>query len=296
MDDNNNQSTQSSSLTSLVTRANEATSSARNWNLVYMRIGAVAAILALIAIGAQFVSSKKSEDAIEAKDDVIAEKDRLAEADSKSKDVLIRSADAKAEEAKAKGEEANKEAAKANARALELENANLLLSAEIAKANATAATAQKEAAQAKLELEKFRTPRALTLDKTKQERIVGKLKSFSGLQFDVGNTVGDAECDMLLAVLEDIFKNAGLKEVDWVYKPGSGAMMYVRAGRPAAGSVSATNVILEVDAKKHPELWQAARDIAEAIKAEGIPAGAFEDIKSSAGNADVIHLLIGKKM
>jgi hypothetical protein len=148
MGDKINQSNQSSSLMSLTTRANNAADSARKWNLAYMRIGGVAAFLGLVAIGAQFVASKKSEDAIEAKDDVIVEKDRLAAADSKEKDRQIGLANQAAKEADERAGEAHKAASLADEKAA---NAN----EAAAKLNVRAAELEREAAQLRLELAKI---------------------------------------------------------------------------------------------------------------------------------------------
>jgi hypothetical protein len=164
------------------------------------------------------------------------------------------------------------------------------------QAKATAALAQKEAAEAQLALEKFKAPRVLLLKDIKVlEQIVGALSPYSGTNFDAANTIGDAECDLLIIPLLQLLKAAGWVQVPFQNKNPS-ALFWTDAGFPLVGSASATNVIIEYDGDKHPELKNAADALAKAISEAGIPAGSFSGTKSPAANGQVIHLLIGKKL
>jgi hypothetical protein len=160
-----------------------------------------------------------------------------------------------------------------------------------------AAKAETAAAEARLALEKYRAFRKSSLRDGGIERLAEKLKPFAGLKFDAASTIGDAECDMLLTALLGAMQKAGMEHVAWQDKnPAALTWTSLSKGLPSVGSVSATNVIIELDGALHPELWPVVQGVASAFNSEGIETGAFAEVKTNAKNPDVVHLLIGRKL
>ena len=183
----------------------------------------------------------------------------------------------------------------ADAKGDELERFKDASKVAISEANATAELAKKDAAEARLALAKFKAPRIDGFDEAKRDRISEKLKPFAGKQFDVGIVAGDAECEMLLPVLESVMKKAGFIQIDWV-NTSTVTVIYTRVGQPVVGCITAKNVIVEIDLDKDSELGRAAKSISEALIAEGIPAEGNANTVSRNSNTRAIHLLIGQKM
>jgi hypothetical protein len=160
---------------------------------------------------------------------------------------------------------------------------------------ARAAEANARAAEAKLELEKFKAPRFTLFNSDRQAKLSEQLKPFAGKQFDAGISVGDTECELLLNVLEVALKNAGLIQIDW--KSGlPNTIGMVRRDKPTVGGVSAAGVTLEVDSKRHPELVPLTQIISDALNETGVAAQAIGDVATNTENADAMHVIIGKKM
>jgi len=164
----------------------------------------------------------------------------------------------------------------------EFEKYKLDTGKEIAEANA-------RAAEAKLELEKFRSPRSLSLDQ--QDRIVVKMNAFAGQQFDVGWVVGDPEVGTIGTLIEDLLRRAGLKQVDWK----GGDIVFSRQGRPINGMVSLNGIVIQMDSSVVALFWPTADALAKALNAEGIPAKAEPGSGTAAENKNAMHVLIGKK-
>ena len=160
----------------------------------------------------------------------------------------------------------------------------------IAEANRQAEEAKERAAQANLELAKFKAPR--TLSPEQQKRVSDNLKLFAGAQFDMAlNT--DPESQDLLPQIEDALKASGWDELDW----SGGDLVFKRAGRPVAGIVVMTGVIVQMHPDEVPVLRDAAAALASALSMQGISARAEPGLGTGItnNNPKAIHILVGKK-
>lgn len=161
--------------------------------------------------------------------------------------------------------------------------------ARAAEANARAAVAEKGAADANLELARLKTPRSLKGDQ--QDKIIRKLKPFTGTQFDTALVTGDPEPSVFLVVVERILQQAGWSQIDWK----GGDILFTREGKPVAGMTSANNVIVAIFPEQIAKLEPAALTLVAALNAEGIPA----QLQNATGivntNRDAIHILMGRK-
>jgi hypothetical protein len=162
-----------------------------------------------------------------------------------------------------------------------------------AQADARAAEANQKAQEASLELARLKAPRGLTLEQ--RDRIVDKLKQFSGTEYDI--TVSDTDPEILNFVftIEVVLSTAGWTELDW---KGS-AEGYLRGGgQPAIREgVSVTDVMIGVLTDQPPKLFEIALALSDALVAEGVAATASRIIghAMSSTNANAIHILIGRK-
>jgi hypothetical protein len=107
--------------------------------------------------------------------------------------------DGKVADAKSEGIKAGRDAGNALLRAAELEKQAEQLRKDTAEANA-------RAAEAKLELERFKQPRTLTIEQ--QDRISSKLRPFAGQEFILSVAPHPESFDFLL-ILESIVTKAG---------------------------------------------------------------------------------------
>jgi hypothetical protein len=160
----------------------------------------------------------------------------------------------------------------------------------IATAQAESAKATERAAQANLELAKFKAPRSLTAEQ--QGRITEKLKGFAGKQFDVA-LLAEPEPQDLLVRIEDAITAAGWSQTNW--KGEGGNIVFMRKNRPDAGLVSVSGVIIQMHEKRAGESIVAARALAAALKAEGILAEAEPGTGTANTNTSAIHILVGRK-
>jgi hypothetical protein len=149
--------------------------------------------------------------------------------------------------------------------------------------------ADARAAEANLELAKFKAPRLL--DDAQQSIVAGKVAMFSGTKFDAGiGPKGDPEPLYLLRSISD-----SLKSIGWVHVPWTGdGETYTEAPLPAVGLTMVTNVIVDVHPKYWNELGPAAKALVDALNAEGI--AAIVNSRPATIDADVIHIRIGRKL
>ncbi len=160
---------------------------------------------------------------------------------------------------------------------------------EIADANERAAEADARAAEAKLELEKFRKPRLPTTGQLAS--ITEKLKPFAGTEFDTGFSPGDREQQDFLWILEPAIMAAGWTQVDWANPYGD---VFRRGDRPLSGPAAVIGVSIEIHPEQRDRLLPAAEALASALKDIGIEAKAGEfNVHNT--NPDAIHVLIGRK-
>jgi hypothetical protein len=162
--------------------------------------------------------------------------------------------------------------------------------AAIATANEHAATAEQRAAEANLELAKFKAPRQLTPDQ--QHAIANNLRPFPDIKFDAGLAPGDAEAASLLVSIETALSQAGWTEINW----NGGDIVLNRTGRPTAGLSSATNVIAAVFPGQSSKLIEAATSLVAALNDNSIAAQLQDATGIVNTTQDAIHILIGRKM
>ena len=161
---------------------------------------------------------------------------------------------------------------------------------EIARLHRDTAEANKKAAEAQLELAKFKAPRMLNPEQ--QLRIADKLKTFSGTVWDAAvGPQGDPEPIYLLRAIHAALVNAGWHQSPWP----SAERTYTDAPMLPVGMASVTNVIIDADPSRWDHFKPAAIALADALKAEGIDAMA-QLYKSSHSNIGVLHVRIGRKL
>lgn len=163
---------------------------------------------------------------------------------------------------------------------------------KLGAAEKAASEAGQRAAEASLELARIKAPRSFSAEAV--DRIVAKLLAFSGTQFDIGTIQGDPEVFRFQDQLEAALARAGWKQVHWVVPEGN--IVLTRAGKPATGFVTASDVTVGAYPEKAGTLGRAAIVFAEALNAEGVVARAeFVGEAFSNKNRDVVHIVIGRK-
>jgi hypothetical protein len=161
------------------------------------------------------------------------------------------------------------------------------LEQETARANAKALEAQ-------LALEKFKSPRTLSLPQ--KATITGKLSHFKGIKFDMSALVGDPEALTLVGPIVDALKAA---EWEWVeFNPPNGPFMTVYSvpGLPNIGQIAWTNVIILVGQAKSTDYGDAAKVLAEVLNDANINAHFQVGDRPDIPNHDTIHVLVGRKI
>jgi hypothetical protein len=151
------------------------------------------------------------------------------------------------------------------------------------------AEANARAAEAKLELEKFKAPRTLSAEQ--QAAMTAKLKKFAGTSFDVAiGPMGDPEPLYLARAIHSALTLAGWGQVAWV----DGGLSYTEPPMQAIGITLVTNVIVDV----HPDHWKkfgaAASELAMALAAAGVDA--IADSKPTSRQTEAVHIRIGRKL
>ena len=165
--------------------------------------------------------------------------------------------------------------------------------AELAKVRNDTANAEAQAAEAKLELARFKAPR--TLDSAQWARVTAALSRYAKTQFDVAvGPTGDPEPDILGTTISSALSNAGWQQVDW--RTSDIQMTLTRPGRPVTGFASVTNVIVDIHPEKATSLWPIAEAVAAALNAEGIASQAQQGSGGRNTNEKAIHVMIGRKM
>jgi hypothetical protein len=161
-----------------------------------------------------------------------------------------------------------------------------------AEANARAAEASKQAVEAQLALEKFKSPRRLTMDQI--DSLIGVMKRFAGTQFDVAMAITDPEAEDLLGQIEDTMAAAGLVQIPWSgTEPGS--LLARRSGRPAVGGTSVPGVKIGPNQQHLAELIAPSSTLATQLRGMGIDALAVFGPTTENNNPNAMHILVGKK-
>ena len=89
-------------------------------------------------------------------------------------------------------------------------------------------------------------------------------------------------------------KKAGWIQLDW-NNPNTPDVHFTRNGRPRAGIVAVTGVIIQMHPEQIHELEQAAIALASALSAEGISAHAEGGLGVPNSNSAALHILVGSK-
>lgn len=188
----------------------------------------------------------------------------------------------------------------------ELERYKLETEKKISEANAAGDAAKARAAEAELNLAKFRTPRADILTNDVLLSIAKKLKPFAGTKFDTGLSGNSGEQADFLWRLEEALAsvpqsgseprpNAGWIEIDWgLERLGVGAQTLRRGHRAVSGPVAAQNVELHLHPDCRDKLLPAATALVSALQDVGI-AARVAAFNTHSSNDDAIHILIGDK-
>jgi hypothetical protein len=165
--------------------------------------------------------------------------------------------------------------------------------ADLAKLRSDTANADARAAEAKLELAKFKAPR--TLNSGQLAHITVALTRFAKTQFDVAvGPMGDPEPDVLGTAISSALTNAGWQQIDW--HTVDSQMTLTRPGRPVTGFASVTNIIIDIHPTRAAVLGPIAEALAAALNAEGIASQAQQGSGGRNTNENAIHVLIGRKM
>lgn len=187
----------------------------------------------------------------------------------------------------------NTDAAKANERAAQLENdaakarektASLEVEAAktkeaVAQANERAAQAEARAAEANLELAKLKAPRSLS--STQQNRIMEKLKKFSGTTFEVITYPGEPEPVAFSSTIAEILVSAG-----WRFNPNNsrGSLLGLASG-----------VVVVIGKQAGAQAEETGKALLEALASEGVSAKLGYDSLQINPVAIAIKIQVGKK-
>jgi len=130
------------------------------------------------------------------------------------------------------------------------------LDIDAAKANERAANAEVRAAEANLELAKLKAPRTLSLEQ--QDRVVEKLKKFSGTTFQIITYPGEPEPAAFSNIIASILVRAG-----WQFNPNNsrGSLLGLASG-----------VIIVVGRQAGTIAEEKGKSLLEALVSEGISA------------------------
>ena len=150
--------------------------------------------------------------------------------------------------------------------------------ARIAEANA-------RALEAKLELEKYKEPRALTEEE--QQKIATRLKQFAGQQYAMSVSAGQ-EAENLMCLIDSALKAAG-----WVRMPPLfGIITGAKCGPAGVNTLSGISIRIAPD--KEAELGDKISLFAEELKKIGFDVRLARDPDISPGT-NTVHVMIGQK-
>lgn len=182
---------------------------------------------------------------------------------------------------------ANSSAEKAEQRALRADEKADRFRLQIAQSKERAAEAEKDAAQARLDLEKFKAPRSLTSEQ--QERIIARIKPFSGQLFWF-SVYQDPESITVLSTLVHILKRA-----EWVRIDPLGDRLDFGGELGAAGIAYTDSVRVQVAPSDLEETKSALQALVSALHAEGIASIPETNVYLSGQRPKAINIRVGKK-
>jgi hypothetical protein len=166
----------------------------------------------------------------------------------------------------------------------DLERYKLNTAKEISEANA-------RAAEARLELEKFKLPRDLSAEQL--GKLTATVSKFSGTIFDVGAASTDPEHLFLLSQIVYALKDAGWTLVNW---QGPGQVISGGSIGASTGLVSIVGVGIYVNPDAKLELWPAVESLKTFFGEIDIAANAGRMAVSGNTNSGSIHIMVGRKM
>jgi hypothetical protein len=150
------------------------------------------------------------------------------------------------------------------------------------------------AARAEEQLIEFRKPRRALMTPANLERIIKRLSSFAGTEFDCGMGQGGEQADFWWD-LQPAIVAAGWTHIAWQYPPGPLPLL-IKQGpdRPGSGSVGAVNVEVHLHPDHRKRLLPAATALVSVLNEIGIAARDAGHNAHSTNNV-AIHILIGDK-
>jgi len=160
-----------------------------------------------------------------------------------------------------------------------------------AKAHERAGNAERTAAEAQLELAKYRASRR-DVFRGHEAAIRDKLATYSGTPFDTGLPANDGEAADFLWDLEPTLVAAGWVHVAWFQLAGD--RVWQGPHRPASGAVAAQNVEIHLHPANRGALLPAATALIGALNEIGI-AATDAGFNTLSINNHAIHILIGPK-
>jgi hypothetical protein len=202
--------------------------------------------------------------------------------DAASSSERIAAAQAEAAEANARAKKSEAQIAAANAASKDAVAKVSAAEARLAEANRAASEANARALEASLELAKFKAPRKLLPDQ--QERIITRLKPFSGQVFAF-SVASDSESVELMNEFDKILKASG-----WVWTKPIGMITL----GDKADLVAASGILVQIAIKTESGIDTAAIALASALTAEGMQAKAERSAEMEK-HANVLRVVIGRK-
>jgi len=198
--------------------------------------------------------------------------------------VLWRVAGVAQTELESKTSSMNVELERQKTKTSEFEKEAELLKIGVADANA-------RADEARLELEKFKTPRDFPTEK--QAVLTGKMRKFSNIRFDTGVAAPDPEHLFLLKQITEALKEAGWANVAW---QGPGLTIGDQNSAAAVGLASVAGVAIFVNPDSKIELWNVVVELTDCLNDAGLVTHKGRMAVSGNTNADTIHVMVGRKM
>jgi hypothetical protein len=155
------------------------------------------------------------------------------------------------------------------------------------------AEANARALEAKLALEKLKTPRLLSEQQISV--LVEKLKRFAGTKFDAAVIPGDPEAIIFLSYIAATLEKAGWVWVEWTAPEGQIAMTYTIPTKPSIGQLGFFGVTLQINPAHDRALSAPADALGLALIAEGIEATLDVIDNPSVPKRETVHVIVGKK-
>jgi len=156
---------------------------------------------------------------------------------------------------------------------------------DIASANERASNADKAAAEAKLELEKLKTPRMLTAEQ--QHRIEDAIRQFPKIPFDI-SAGADPEAIDFATQIEAMLLNAGWEEIDI-----GGTINLSREGKKSFGIALSKGLSAEIQQARRFDLLSPLDILVGAIRKEGFEIDGRMTLTGNTPNA--VHIRVGRK-